>query len=283
MRPIHFPHDTNVLLVFGALLWASAARADWPDLRSIAPDLTPPAMQEGPAVAGRRVRVRLSDDRDSGVYHSLYLPSDWRPGKKYPVIVEYAGNGPFRNEIGDTCSGKVEDCNLGYGISGGHGYIWLCLPCISEDGTRNELQWWGNVEATVDYCKRAVSQVCQQYGGDSSELILAGFSRGSIGCNFIGLHDEEIANLWLGFICHSHYDGVRRWNYPGSDRVSAAIRLRRLRGRPQFICQERSVEETEAYLSEASPNGDFFFQPIGFRNHSDQWVLRDVPARKATS
>ena len=69
--------------------------------------------------------MTLSDYEDSYVYHSLYLPKDWKAGKQYPVIVEYAGNGPYRNRQGDICTGKVEDCNLGYGISGGEGFIWL--------------------------------------------------------------------------------------------------------------------------------------------------------------
>lgn len=70
----------------------------------------------------------------------------------------------------------------------------------------------------------------------------------SIACNYIGLHDDEIAALWRGFICHSHYDGVRKWDYAGSDRQSAAIRLGRLRDRPQFISHETSVETARGYL-----------------------------------
>jgi hypothetical protein len=201
-------------------------------------------------------------------------------GGKYPVIVEYAGNGPFKNEFGDTCSGKVGDCNLGYGISGGEGVIWLCLPYISEDGKHNQLQWWGDVEATVAYCKAAVPQICRDYGGDPEAVFLAGFSRGSIACNFIGLHDDDIAKLWRGFICHSHYDGVRKWGYAGSDRAAAAERLKRLGDRPQFISHEGSVAVTRGYLENACPTGNFTFQTLPYRNHTDSWVLRDTQERK---
>lgn len=276
-RAIHFQ-----AIVFIAVIaaWASAGWSDSPDLGSVAPDLTVPAMQEAPVAPGIRSRMTLASYRDCDVHHSLYLPVDWTPERRFPVIVEYAGNGPYRNAFGDICTGKVEDCSLGYGIGGGREFIWLCLPYISEDRAHNQLQWWGDVEATVDYCKKAVSLVCQDYGGDSNELILAGFSRGSIACNYIGLHDDEIASLWLAFVCHSHYDGVREWNYSGSDRKSAAIRLNRLAGRPQFISHEISVDATRQYLAEACPEGAFLFQPIGFRNHTDQWVLRDIPPRQ---
>jgi hypothetical protein len=112
-------------------------------------------------------------------------------------------------------------------------------------------------------------------------VLLAGFSRGSIACNYIGLHDDEIARLWRGFVCHSHYDGVRRWGYAGDDREAAARRLERLGDRPQFISHELSIDATRDYLAKAAPQGRFTFQPLGFRNHTDAWVLRDVPERRA--
>jgi hypothetical protein len=220
------------------------------------------------------------DYKGTEVYHSLYLPADWESGDKFPMIVEYAGNGPFRNGYGDTCSGKVEDCNLGYGISGGEDFIWVGLPYISEDHRCNQLEWWGDVDATVEYCKTVIPCICKEYRGDPTAVILAGFSRGAIACNFIGLRDDAIAALWRGFICHSHYDGVRRWAYPEDDRHSASMRLQRLRHRPQFISHERSVADTEHYLQEAMPQGRFTFQAIPYRNHTDSWVLRDIPARK---
>jgi hypothetical protein len=210
-----------------------------PDIRSVPQDLAPPQMTEGPPVPGERVRQAVAEYRRTQVYHVLYLPTDWRSGERYPVVVEYAGNGGYRNAFGDACTGRVEDCALGYGISGGAGFIWVCLPFISADRARNQLQWWGDVEATVDYCKAIVSNICNEYGGDPAALFLAGFSRGAIANNYIGLHDDEIARLWRGFLAHSHYDGVRAWGYPGDDRRSAARRLERLRGRAQFISHDR--------------------------------------------
>ncbi len=235
----HFVISPALMLL--SLPLGGAAR-DFPDILTVAPDLSTPVMEaDRSPSAGRRVRMVAVGYEGTTVHHSLYLPTDWRQGRKYPVIVEYAGNGPYRNKIGDTCSGRVEDCNLGYGISGGKKFIWVCLPFISKDHKRNQLQWWGDIDATVEYCKAVVAQVYRDFGGDPRAVFLAGFSRGAIACNFIGLHDDEIASIWRGFICHSHYDGVRKWGYSGSDRVSAAVRLKRLGDRPQFISHERSV------------------------------------------
>jgi hypothetical protein len=272
----------------------ATATSNLPDIRSLPQDLFPPPVVEGAPAPGARVRQVIARYRGTEVYHALYLPADWQSddfsagqsaSKRYPVIIEYAGNGPYSNAYGDTCTGRVEDCNLGYGISAGRGYIWACLPYVSEDhacGARhNQLQWWGDVQATIVYCRAAVAEICDTYGGDPSAVILAGFSRGAIACNFIGLHDDRIAGLWRAFIAHSHYDGVRPWPYAGSDRRSAMERLKRLRGRPQFISHEGSVHDTQDYLEQADADGVFTFQPLSYRNHTDTWVLRDIPERKA--
>ena len=270
------------LLVLTLVLVSSFAPAqNLPDINTVPLDLEVPAMVDVSPAAGKRVRVTSPEYKDTEVHQTLYLPTNWKAGGRYSVIVEYASNGPFKNKFGDICSGKVEDCNLGYGISGGKGVIWVCLPYISEDGKQNQLQWWGDVEATVNYCKQVVPQICKDYGGDPSAVFLAGFSRGSIACNFIGLHDDEIAELWTGFICHSHYDGVKKWGYSGSDRSSAAVRLKRLNNRPQFISHERSVDATREYLKKVNPTGKFIFQTLSYRNHTDSWVLRDTRERKA--
>jgi hypothetical protein len=254
----------------------------FPDLSSVQPDLTVPPMTAGAPAPGRRVKQVNPEFRWKHVYYSLYLPTNWKKGKLYPVIVEYAGNGPGRDDAnGDFSSGKLEDSNLGYGISGGKGFIWICMPFVNSKTGRNQTWWWGDPKATVKYCESAVRRVCKQYGGDSSRVILAGFSRGAIACNFIGLHDGTIADIWLAFIAYSHYDGVRQWDYEGSDRQSALERLRRLKGRASFICQERSVDNIRQYIESTGIVAPFTFVTIPFRNHNDAWALRRTPARKA--
>ena len=264
-----------------ALLPIERGMAEFPDISSVAPDLSTPPMTEGDPAPGKRVKQVAPEYDGTGVYHALYLPADWEPGKRYPVIVEYAGNGPYTNSYGDVSDGTPEGSDLGYGISGGKGFIWICMPFIAENRTAIQRQWWGDIEATKAYCTATVERVCRDYGGDPKAVILAGFSRGAIACNFIGLHDEQIAGLWRGFIAYSHYDGVRAWNYTGSDRASALVRLKRLRGRPSFICHETSVEETRRYLEGTGVNAPFTLMAVPFRNHNDAWVLRPSPARKA--
>ena len=244
------------------------------DLENMAPDLIAPSTTDHAPAPGKRVRQSHKNYLGRKVYHTLYLPTDWVKGKSYPVIVEYAGN------KWKSSPGTVEGSHLGYGISGGKGVIWICMPFVDKLNKRNATTWWGNVDATVKYCKTTVRQICADYGGDSSKVFIAGFSRGSIAFNYIGLHDNEISSLWRGFICHSHYDGVKAWPYKGSDRTSAKLRLQRLGNRPQFISQEKNIDTTKNYLKNVLPAGKFTFQLMSFSNHTDTWVLRDLPERK---
>jgi hypothetical protein len=257
--------------------------AELPDITTVPADLQVPALSNGPPAAGRRVRQTSKGWEGTQVHHTLYLPENWKPGGKFPVIVEYAGNGGFKNRFGDTCDGTVEGCNLGYGISGGVDYIWIAMPFVKvADGQKeNAAQWWGDADETAAYCVATVRQVCRDFGGDERAVVLCGFSRGSIACNYIGLRNDTIATLWRAFICHSHYDGVRTtWPYADADRESALRRLQRLNGRPQFISHEGSVDETRKYIEATGERAPFTFADFPFRNHTDRWALRDCELRR---
>ena len=146
---------------------------------------------------------------------------------------------------------------------------------------------WRSVWHNADMPFLFVQLAPYKYGGDPKRVVLCGFSRGAIACNYIGLHDDAIAKLWRAFIPYAHYDGVNeRWGYPGADRAAAKKRLHLLGTRPQFICQETStgrtsLAATRAYLKTTGFSGSFTFQSTGFRNHNDAWLLRPGPARAA--
>lgn len=258
-----------------------------PDMATVPADLRVPELTDGPPGPGKRVRLRLFANTPPIV---LYLPTDWAPGKNLPVIVELAGNGNYKNAFGDISTGLPEGSCLGYGLSGGQGCVWACLPFLNQAGDDVAITWWGDApgyrpDTTVSFLKRAVPALCERFSGDPKRVILCGFSRGAIAANAIGLHDDEIAGLWRGFLCYSHYDGVREgWPFAGSDRAAALRRLARLAGRPQLICHESAaanpiLETTRAYLNQSGIPGDFTFVGTGFRNHNDAWILRPSPAR----
>lgn len=276
----------NLCVVALALSFTSPpapAAGRLPDIRTLAPDLDPPPMTEESPAAGRRVRRTTPGWEDTGVYHALYLPVDWKPGARFPVLVEFQGNGGYSNDNGDHCDGMIESCRLGFGIFGGAGYLWICMPFVDviDSWKENCPLWWGDPDETAAYCLATVREVCREYGGDEHAVVLCGFSRGSIACNYIGLRNETIAPLWRAFICHSHYDGVRtRWPYADADRDSALARLQRLRGRPQFISHEISADETRRYLAATGVTGDFTIVDFPYRNHTDLWALCDSGLRR---
>jgi len=278
------------VVLAAALVVVIPAWADPPEppaLADVACDLVVPQAVAGEPAPGKRVFAVAPGWEGSAVRHTLALPRDWRPGARYPVLVEYPGNGPYENALGDVSDGTPEGCLLGHGLSGGAGAIWLCLPCVAlaADGTRSVSRaWWGDVAETLSYCRAAIDDVCARHGGDRERLVLCGFSRGAIACGYLGLQDDAIAPIWRAFFCHSHFDGVRPWPYPGSDGPAACERLRRLAGRPVWISHELDVGPTARFLDDAgilaaAPPGAFTLVPIPFANHSPAWVLRDIPER----
>lgn len=261
--------------------------------------LAVPAATANPPRAGHRVTQTRPEYQGTRVRHSLYLPQDWsadaiRRGERWPVIVEYTGN--YFPTSGS--SGEVEDAALGYGLTAGR-FIWLVLPFVSADKSTNETRWWGSIDATVAYAKAQVPETCERFGGDPDRVLICGFSRGAIAVNLIGLHDDEIARLWAGFVTHDHYDGVREWRSTDwgapleAYRSRAANRLARLQGRPALVCQNGSTENIRSYLSDRAPPHSFSFVDVNTREvlgpfpnsiakhpHTDRWLLQPSDSRE---
>jgi len=263
---------------------ATNSAAPLPDISTVPADLIIPELSDDPPGPGKRVRHELFEGTSLIM---LYLPTDWNPDKKFPVIVELAGNGNYKNSFGDTSSGLPEGSKLGYGLSGGEGFVWACVPFLNEAGDKPAITWWGDppdyrADSTVAFLKRTVPALCERFSGDPQRVILCGFSRGAIATNAIGLHDEEIAALWRAFICYSHYDGAPgRWPFTGADAESARQRLTRLGGRPQLICSESPLTSVRQHLENSGVTGNFTFLETGVRNHNDAWTLRPSAARDA--
>jgi hypothetical protein len=272
---------TFKLIIFVILLAPLLAMAAVGDL------ITPVMTNEKPA-AGKRVRQVAPEYNGTDVYHSLYLPVDWKPFGKYPVIVEYTGNkAPFCNS-----SGEVKDANLGFGISGGKGFIWVAMPYVEKGLKENAVKWWGDRQATIDYCKVNLPRICKQFGGDADNVFICGFSRGAIGSSYIGLADDEIASLWKGMFTHDHFDGQKKWGYPESDRKSALKRLARLKGRPVLVCGQHASHVREQFLKDHLDLADFTFLDVPVAKifnipegkvihpHTDMWMHRESKYRQ---
>jgi hypothetical protein len=260
-----------------------------------AADLALPPLTDGGPQPGKRASVTTPEYAGTKVHHLIALPDDWTPdwqarGKRWPVIAEYTGN--YFPASGST--GEVEGAALGYGISPGKA-IWVVLPYVAKDHRKNEVTWWGDVDATVGYAKTNIPRICAGFGGDPKKVVLCGFSRGAIGVSFLGLHDDEVAKLWCGFWAHDHFDGEKEWK--GTDwgaplekyRTEAATRLRRLAGRTLLVSGAR--DETRRFLAPIATIGVTFmtidmtalygkFPNASAKTaHTDRWPLRDSEAR----
>ena len=253
----------------------------------------PPLTDQGPQ-PGRRASVTTPEYAGTKVHHLIALPDDWTPdlqarGKRWPVIAEYTGN--YFPASGST--GEIEGAALGYGVARGKA-IWIVLPYVAKDHRKNEITWWGDVDATVGYAKTNLPRICAEFGGDPKKVVLCGFSRGAVGVSFLGLHDDEVARLWCGLWAHDHFDGEKEWK--GSDwgaplakyRSEATVRLKRLAGRPLLVSGAR--EETRKFLTPLLTEGVTFmtidmlavfgkFPNASAKTaHTDRWPLRDCAA-----
>ena len=218
-----------------------------------AQNLTVPEITDHGPKAGLRVKVVPEAYEGTDVYYSLYLPENYKQGNKYPVIVEYTGN--EWKPSGST--GEVKDANLGFAIAKKLEAIWVVFPYIKDSIAVTT--WWGDEEATVAFALDNIRKVCSSFGGNPAEIFICGFSRGAIGVNYLGLYNEEIADVWLGFFTHDHYDGVKEWvgdwGKPLSDyRQAAKERFRRIKGRNCLISQNvkegENSSETKKYIEE---------------------------------
>ncbi len=246
------------------------------NLNQIPTILEVPQVTTGEPAPGNRIRETTSGWEETAVYHALYLPEDWDPSTAWPVIVEYPGNGGYSNALGDVSDGTLEGCMMGFGLSGGSGFIWISMPFVDATG-RHAIKWWGDVSSTKRYCMETVREVCAKYHGDPKRVLLAGFSRGAIACNYIGLHDDHIAALWCGMICHSHYEGEFR--HPAADEPDWPTRLQRLGKRPQWISHERSTRPIQSMIEATGFKGNLSFHSLPFKNHSARWTLCELPLR----
>ncbi len=273
-----------VALLF--LAWTfDTVTAESPDMVTVKPDLIVPRCLEAEPSAGKRVFCRLSDSKSLDVYHCLYLPVDWKPETKYPILVEWGGN-RYRSVTNDESTGRPEDTCLGYGLSAGKNCIWLSVPFLSSQGNQIATTWWGeppeyDSTATLAYCKQALDDACQRFGADPKRAVLCGFSRGAIACNYLGLSNDEFAGLWRAMFVCSHYDGIRKWPFPDSMGQPAIDRLQRLGVRRQFVCDENvsQLHQIQVHIEQRLQNANVTFQHTGFRNHSDEWILRPSESR----
>jgi hypothetical protein len=230
--------------------------------------LTVPVVTEGLPGPGKRVYMRLAD---CPVRYVLYLPPDWTPDGLFPIIAEYSGNIFYFKNTYST--GKADEGNIGYGMSKGVGVIWVNLPFLSPDRLHQQLDGFGNLDATAEYARKAIRTVVEKYAGDPGAVFLTGFSRGGAACGYIGLRNNEIADVWLGFHSVSGGDGA---GWFGSEMPGAIERGGRMKGRSSFITDGAPWQDVLARLKQP-----FTYMDSGIGAHVDTMFLDNRPSTLA--
>ncbi|MBL9100440.1 MAG: carboxypeptidase regulatory-like domain-containing protein [Myxococcales bacterium] len=235
-----------------------------------------PPLTDGPAAPGQFIKVVAPEYAGTGVYHGVYLPPDWTPGRRYPVIVESPCNAY------QSFTGKVEDTRLGYYLSGCRRYIWIVLPYIQNQANLD--YGWGELAKNLEYWQTNVRRALVDYGGDPGAVVVTGFSRGAIGASWIGLQDPAIADAWLGFFMHSHADVVTNLTPDGG--AGSSTRMQRVAGRASLLSwgaagdggMTNSVKGVELLNSFGYPVTQLAVPNVG---HTDAWIVDDAASREA--
>jgi hypothetical protein len=227
-----------------------------------------PTATEGEPGPGKRVYMRLPD---SPVRWVLYLPKDWTPEGLFPIIAEYSGNIFYFKNTYST--GKAEQGNIGYGMSKGVGAIWVNLPFLSNDRLHQQLDGFGNLDATAEYARKVIRTVVEHYSGDGGAVFLTGFSRGGAACGYIGLHDAETADVWLGFHAVAGGDGA---GWFGSEMSGAIERGARIKGRSSFVTDGTPWQDVLARLKQP-----FTYMDSQIGAHVDTMFLDNRPSTLA--
>lgn len=235
-----------------------------------------PPLTEGAPTPGQFIKVVAPEYEGTGVYHGVYLPPDWTPERRYPVIVESPCNtyGQF--------TGKVDDTRMGYHWTGCRDYVWIVMPYILNDANLNS--GWGDTPATLEYWRTNVPRTIAAVGGDPGAVVVTGFSRGALGAGWIGLQDDGIADAWAGFYLHSHADAPGNGITPDGGANSPA-RMMRVAGRTSLVSwgaagdggMTNSVKGADLLTMLGSPVETFAVPGVG---HTEVWMIDDSVSRE---
>lgn len=182
----------------------------------------------GSPAASSRVKVNIAG-WNANVWHSLYLPSNYSTSRTWPIIIELPGN------LYSYGNGTPDDYYMGHGLSQGKDFIWVVAPFLNTLGTANAPTWWGDgtingdYAKTIEYWDAIIADLVANYHGDSTKVVLMGFSRGAIAVNFIGTSSDIQAAKFVGFMPHSHHDGGT------FTPVDADVRIARMLGKKTCI------------------------------------------------
>ena len=235
-----------------------------------------PPLTDGVPTPGQYIKVVAPEYEGTGVYHGVYLPPDWTPERRYPVIVESPCNtyGQF--------TGKVDDTRMGYHWAGCRDYVWIVMPYILNDANLNS--GWGDTPATLEYWRTNVPRTLAAVGGDPGAVVVTGFSRGALGAGWIGLQDDGIADAWAGFYLHSHADAPGNGITPDGG-ANSPTRMMRVAGRSSLVSwgaagdggMTNSVKGADLLTMLGSPVETFAVPGVG---HTEVWMIDDAVSRE---
>lgn len=234
--------------------------------------LTVPEVEEGVPEAGKRVKIYLPEYPEA--YYVLFLPYNFTNTVKFPVIFESPGN-----VYQEVSSGLPDSACLGYGISFGMDYIWVCVPFVDNTGHILRSFWDSDPLSSVNFWLAVLNDLNAKFRIDNDKIVLSGFSRGAISTSYVGNYNDEISSKWAAYFAHSHFDGCCQTLLGSTEE-----RLNRIQKKKVLISAgalgTAKKCSWEAYTKLSKEEYSVTYIEVPDLGHSPFWILEDSGAAK---
>jgi len=151
-----------------------------------------PECQTGITMAGKHLLIPDSDDRGAIDGYWLYMPSQWDPAKKWPVILFLQGI----NALGGTPEGSQKCGPVNYALyceNSDHqfkeltGNRFIIINPHLRKGDYLQRQWYNQ----ADELEVILKDIFSKYSGNSRKVYLVGLSFGGTGVLGLGTRWKE--------------------------------------------------------------------------------------------
>ena len=119
-------------------------------------------IRSGQTGAPSRTRVQGHE----GLSYSL-PPNQLAKGKTLPRLGRVHWQQVPRLRINRRSKGS----QFGLWLERGKGFIWVSMPYVQKGKKENAVTWWGDRQATIDYCKVNLPRICKEFGGDPGQPV----------------------------------------------------------------------------------------------------------------
>ena len=168
------------------------------------------ATAAGPAPVGEMASLH---EEVSGRYHNIYVPKDYDPNKKYPLVISSHGTYGNAERGRQACESdfvrflgrRLDDYPGAYNIPEKHDLILLCMFFESAQA----ISWEAGVENDTAILLRLIDKLKVTYNIDPDAILLTGYSGGGHMMHYIGNRHPDLFRALVGRKANFNKDNAK--------------------------------------------------------------------------